>query len=504
MDIKWKNSAITVLWLLLFTYGLSGVLSILLNDFNYIRHNLLIFWIYTIGAIIAMFLSLIIYNKKIDVLSFKTEQVQQYYNKIPLDIAILLAFISSIITLDILVNYHYIYAGNVFYALERILYKLLDGTMMVLISSFQLYFLYHRIKDLSLLKQDWNDSLTSKFISIVGDAFSHRSTGTKIFMTLAFVFFSGMGLGLSMLENDLIIVIPFILFFGLIILFLIIKRVGYFNRIVQHANSISKGNMEPDLKVKGNSVLAQLANDINKLKYGVKNSQQAQAKSERLKTELITNVSHDLRTPLTSIMTYSELLKDVHLTEEERAQYIDIIDRKSNRLKVLIEDLFEASKMASGNMELEKSKVDLVQLFQQALAEYDDMIQESSIKFRVNTPERPVYAMVDGQKIWRVFDNLIENILKYSLKETRAYIQITQEANVVSITFKNISEYELSENFDELVERFKRGDESRHTDGSGLGLAISKSIIDLHEGEFDIDVDGDLFKVTIKLNSSTV
>jgi signal transduction histidine kinase len=155
--------------------------------------------------------------------------------------------------------------------------------------------------------------------------------------------------------------------------------------------------------------------------------------------------------------------------------------------------------MASGNIELIKSKVDIVQLLQQALAEYNETIQSSQVQFRVANPDKPVYAYVDGQKLWRVFENLIGNILKYSLENTRAYVNIKMENGEVIITFKNVSKYELSDDSDELFERFKRGDKSRHTDGSGLGLAIAKSIIDLHDGALDIDVDGDLFKVTIVL-----
>ena len=226
-----------------------------------------------------------------------------------------------------------------------------------------------------------------------------------------------------------------------------------------------------------------------------------QAKSERLKTELITNVSHDLRTPLTSIITYSELLKTPDLSEADRAAYIEVIDRKSKRLKVLIDDLFEASKMASGSVELIKERVDLVQLLQQALAEHNEEIDQTSLKFRVTNPETPLYSIVDGQKLWRVFDNLINNILKYSLENTRVFMSLQKVDDKAMITFKNITKYELAESVDELFERFKRGDESRHTEGSGLGLAIAKSIVDLHEGNLDIEVDGDLFKVTITLDT---
>jgi len=219
-----------------------------------------------------------------------------------------------------------------------------------------------------------------------------------------------------------------------------------------------------------------------------------------LKTELITNVSHDLRTPLTSIITYTDLLKSDDLTEEDRHNYVEIIDRKSKRLKVLIDDLFEASKMATGNIELNKSEIELVQLLQQALAEYDEKIEQSQLQFRVTHDDQPIEATVDGQKLWRVFDNLINNILKYSLPNTRVYISVKNRPDVVEIVFKNVSQFELGDSVDELFERFKRGDKSRHTEGSGLGLAIAKSIIDLHEGEMDIGVDGDLFKVTITLN----
>ena len=234
----------------------------------------------------------------------------------------------------------------------------------------------------------------------------------------------------------------------------------------------------------------------------MKASYSSQQKSERLKTELITNVSHDLRTPLTSIITYTDLLKQPDLGEEERNDYLAIIDRKSKRLKLLIDDLFEASKMATGNIELQKTKVDIVQLLQQALAEHDEKITESKLQFRFVHDESSLLAVVDGQKMWRVFDNLIGNILKYSLPGTRVYIGAKKNGTKIEISFKNISQFELGMNTDELFERFKRGDRSRHTEGSGLGLAIAKSIIDLHGGQMDIEADGDLFKVTLLIEEA--
>jgi signal transduction histidine kinase len=235
------------------------------------------------------------------------------------------------------------------------------------------------------------------------------------------------------------------------------------------------------------------------MRQGMDYSHKAQLKSERLKTELITNVSHDLRTPLTSIMTYSELLKKEDISEEERKKYIDIVEQKSKRLKVLIDDLFEVSKMASGNIELVIERVDIVQLMNQALGEYDEKIKESSLAFKVSSSSPHIYAMVDGRKMWRVFDNIISNILKYSLENTRVYISTKETDNNIIISFKNISKYELEENIVELLERFKRGDKSRNTEGSGLGLAIAQSIVDNHGGKLDIELDGDLFKTIVTL-----
>ena len=286
----------------------------------------------------------------------------------------------------------------------------------------------------------------------------------------------------------------------IVILYIIFKYTGHFNTIVKTINKLANGEIVDEINIPGKTIFAQVADDLNAIKDGVKVSQREQVKSERLKTELITNVSHDLRTPLTSIITYTDLLKSEDLTDEDRHSYVEIIDRKSKRLKVLIDDLFEASKMATGNIDLHKSQVEIVQLLQQALAEHDEKIEQSSLQFRVTHDEQPIEATVDGQKMWRVFDNLINNILKYSLPNSRVYISVKDLPDTVEVTFKNVSQFELGDSVDELFERFKRGDKSRHTEGSGLGLAIAKSIIDLHEGEMDIAVDGDLFKVTITLN----
>ncbi|MEA4825202.1 MAG: ATP-binding protein, partial [Clostridium sp.] len=175
-----------------------------------------------------------------------------------------------------------------------------------------------------------------------------------------------------------------------------------------------------------------------------------------------------------------------------------ILDRKTQRLKVLIEDLFEASKVASGAIELNIEKIDVAALLTQTLAEFDEKIKDSSLTFRVNGTNKKIYANLDGKKTWRVFDNLINNALKYSQENTRVYIDLIEYDNKVTLTVKNISSYEMDFNVEEIFERFKRGDKSRNTDGSGLGLAIAKSIVELQGGKLDIEIDGDLFKAIVK------
>ncbi|MGL5753235.1 MAG: ATP-binding protein, partial [Paraclostridium sp.] len=178
--------------------------------------------------------------------------------------------------------------------------------------------------------------------------------------------------------------------------------------------------------------------------------------------------------------------------------YINILDKKSHRLKTLIEDIFEASKLSSGDVEFHLEKTDIKELLIQSIVELDDKIEESQLDFNIETPDGFVFTLIDGNKTWRVFENLINNIIKYSLPKTRVYIDMYLESEYVYITFKNISNHKLNMKPDELLERFRRGDVSRNTDGSGLGLSIAQNIVSLQNGDMSIDIDGDLFKVTLK------
>lgn len=437
-----------------------------------------------------------------------------YYNKLPIDLRALLIIISgfsAVIFLFSINDQIFSEIENPFVYGRDILFSIMMASVIWCLTLIQGRFLASQLQDWQNIKKEWDHALLNRVIQSMKafynktkhslrDAFLNKSTGMQLFIILFAVFSLGLT-SIMMIVHPFFILVYIILlaFIGLPIVMILINRIGYFNGIVIKTNELAVGILGQDLPVSGKSVLATLAENINVLKLGVKTSQNEQAKSERLKTELITNVSHDLRTPLTSIITYTELLKSEDVSSEDRIAYLEIIDKKSKRLKVIIDDLFEVSKMVSGNIELTTERVDLVQLLQQALAEYDNTINESSLQFRITYSKMPVYALVDGKKLWRVFENLIGNILKYSLENSRVYITVGTFDNQAILTFKNVSKYELSENMDELFERFKRGDTSRQTEGSGLGLAIAKSIVDLHDGSLDIEADGDLFKVCISL-----
>lgn len=280
---------------------------------------------------------------------------------------------------------------------------------------------------------------------------------------------------------------------------LLIKNLVYLDKIMVGAKAGAEGKLNYKIDEKGRGHLRELAHDINNIKEGLKKSVENEMKSENMKTELITNVSHDLKTPLTSIINYIDLLKRENIEPESARDYVSILDKKSQRLKVLIEDLFEASKAASGAMELNITKIDVGQLLKQALGENDERFIESKLEVKLNIPNEKIFINGDGKRLYRVFENLISNIVKYSLTNTRVYIDMFKENDEVTIVMKNISAYELSFDTNEITNRFKRGDDSRSTEGSGLGLAIAKSIIELHNGNFKVEVDGDLFKSIIKL-----
>ena len=306
-----------------------------------------------------------------------------------------------------------------------------------------------------------------------------------LFLFLASIFYSA-------LEG---IIFPMILF-GIFIYIIILKNINEVAKISRESSEIVKGNYKKNIENNG-GLYEGIVDNFNNIASNLDLAIEDAVKSERLKTELITNVSHDLKTPLTSIINYSDLLSKDDNTADEVKEYSKIINEKSNKLKVLIEDLFEVSKASSNNIELSQQELDFNSLVQQSIGEWEDKIAEKNLEIITNLPEDKVMLNIDGQKFSRVLDNLFSNISKYALENSRVYVDLSEEDGV-KLTIKNISKYPLNISSDELMERFTRGEKSRTTSGSGLGLSIAASFVRAHGASFDIDIDGDLFKVKIE------
>lgn len=249
--------------------------------------------------------------------------------------------------------------------------------------------------------------------------------------------------------------------------------------------------------------LDRLANDINAISEATSLAVANELKNQRMKTDLISNVSHDLKTPLTSMVSYVDLLKTEGLDSENAPEYLDIIDEKTKRLQKLTEDLFEAAKASSGSIPVTLERIDMTSIISQALAEVGGRLEAADLDVIIDCKAETSYVKADGQLLWRVMENLLVNAGKYALPGSRVYMDVTDRGDEhLLLEIKNISKDRLNIDADELMERFKRGDESRNTEGSGLGLAIAKDLVNLMEGDFDIKVDGDLFKVSVALKKA--
>ena len=241
----------------------------------------------------------------------------------------------------------------------------------------------------------------------------------------------------------------------------------------------------------------QMAAAVNDLGDGLRHALQEQMKSERMKADLITNVSHDLKTPLTSIINYVDLLKREELHNEKANEYLEVLDQKSQRLKQLTEDLVEASRASSGNVVLDIRRIDVKELLMQTSGEFVERFEARGLQLVENFPQNPQYVDADGRRLWRIIENLFRNVEKYAMPHTRVYLDLIHDGDRVAFSLKNISENPLNISPEELTERFTRGDESRSTEGSGLGLSIAKDLTEIQQGTFEIYLDGDLFKVTV-------
>lgn len=280
-----------------------------------------------------------------------------------------------------------------------------------------------------------------------------------------------------------------------------------YEQVRQGMREVKNGNLSYKIPVQpqDRGELAELARDVNEISRATELAVQNELKNQKLKTDLISNVSHDLKTPLTSIITYIDLLKTEGLGSPGAEQYLDVLDQKARRLKKLTDDLFEAAKASSGDLPVRMEKVEMLSIIHQARGEMSSLLEQTGLEVIVASEKEKHYVWADGQLLWRAFENLLGNVAKYALPGSRVYIDVAEKqyegirSPEVILEVKNISRDQLNISAEELMERFKRGDESRNTEGSGLGLAITRDLIRLQDGWFGIKVDGDLFKSMIVL-----
>ena len=276
-------------------------------------------------------------------------------------------------------------------------------------------------------------------------------------------------------------------------------------RLQEGGKHIAEGDMDYQIDTEHMlPALKEHAADLNRINEGVSKAVNEKMKSERFKTELITNVSHDIKTPLTSIINYVDLLEKEEIPNENAKEYLEVLERQSARLKKLIEDLIEASKASSGSLSVNLEKLEAGVFLVQTVGEFKEKTEKNKLDLQIKKPEEPIYIMADGRHFWRVIDNLMNNICKYAQPETRVYINLEQTGEKVQITFRNTSRYPLNISSEELMERFVRGDSSRNTEVNGLGLSIAGSLMELMHGKMQLFVDGDLFKVVLEFDRCEV
>lgn len=422
---------------------------------------------------------------------FKSEK--SLYNKIPLEINLLIISIMGVVSIVIL--------GLSMAFVIKFVFAL---TILVFIKNFIGLTNKKDIFENSLIKKTFK-SLNKFFINIKKYRKKIPLITTLIIMGVASIVIICLSVVLIYTtwywDNQFLVIIVYISVPSILIVMIIvyvIKKLIYLNKIMEGAQEIKNGKIDYKIEIQGNDSFTILAENINNISEGLDNAIDEKLKSERMKSELITNVSHDLKTPLTAIINYVGLIKkEEDIQPQYLNDYVNILDNKSKRLKVLIEDLFEASKASSGTINLNIEKLNLSQLLKQSIGENEEKLAKSNLELIIDLPKDPVYINCDGKRMYRVFENLLTNIAKYSLENTRVYIQIKENGDNVYVDMKNISSYQLNFEPDEITERFKRGDLSRNTEGSGLGLAIAKDLVELQNGKFEIQIDADLFKVEL-------
>ncbi len=339
----------------------------------------------------------------------------------------------------------------------------------------------------------WTNSISLMLVKTWRQVTAARAaSGQLLFLYIIFVILNFLFLLLGDIGIFLMLVMDMV-----VLLYLLRDMTGK-QSIYEGLRQISRGDLGYKIDtsaLQGES--GEMARAVNEMGDGLQEAVDAIIKNERLKAELITNVSHDIKTPLTSIVNYVDLLKRENLPGEQVQHYIEVLDQKSQRLKQLTEDLVEASKISSGNIELQMIRLPLQEMLQQAYGEFQERLEERGLILVWNVEKEPAFIMADGRQLWRILENLLGNICKYALEGTRVYIELYREDRTVYLSLQNTSKEELNISGEELAGRFVRGDKSRSTEGSGLGLSIAQSLTQLHGGTFEVAVQGDVFKVTV-------
>ena len=488
-------------------YGYYDKVSEIKIDFDSEVFYFKIIIVSSIISLILFIVSIVIYKKmKCEVLD-RNSFYLKFYKTIPLEIYIIVGILLLYSLIGIIKTGYSVY----YY------YNVLDHLVYTFICIFGLlaiaYILRKEIKSFDKAIEILKTSLIVRVLILGKKTLKDTNKVTKsvplakriIILAALSVGVGTIGWFIGFLFGSTLLLFLFgpILSLTIVILYVyyLIKKLAYLSYIMEGTERIKGGDIHYKLDIIGDDNFSNLAENINNIGDGLDKAIYNQLKSERLKSELITNVSHDLKTPLTSIINYIELIKkEEDIKPEHIKDYVNVLDSKSKRLKVLIEDLFEASKASSGNLELNMEKIDITQLLRQAIGEMEEKLSKANLDLKLRVPEEKTYIMADGKKLYRVLENLLSNISKYSLNNTRVYIDIIEEDDKVKLTMKNISSYELNFDPEEIMERFKRADESRNTEGSGLGLAIARDLVNAQGGRFEIDIDGDLFKSVVEFN----
>ena len=399
-------------------------------------------------------------------------------------------------------NGNYIYSGS--YGNEADTWRslvtasgILGGFLIMLIPYCSLV---RRIKAHNVWKQSFVYQAGHRVVSVVRTFYEDRKKSERT--VLMFCVFCGVQIVLCCGFGNFGVFLTMVM--DAAVLFLLLREASGRKQIEQGLKEIAAGDL--DYKIDPTSLHGdenlQLAGIVNSLGEGMKAAVQEQMKSERLKADLITNVSHDIKTPLTSIINYVDLLKRENIENEKAKDYIRVLDEKSQRLKQLTEDLVEASKISSGNIKLEFMNLNLNELVQQVNGEFAERFEGRNLDLICILQPEPLLIRADSRRIWRVLENLYVNVCKYAMPGTRVYVDAIKKDGKIQFSIKNISENPLNFQADELTERFIRGDVSRSTEGSGLGLSIAKNLTVLQHGSFNIYLDGDLFKVTITFDEA--